>query len=140
MGTPTTATGTSTTATTTGASTGTTTTGSGSSPTPLAATSTAAACPHPAENAADGAQSVRAQDGYVTWKNPWVYFHSTVDARGACARADVGLPQLSRDLRRDSTTPAFSYIAPDPCDDGSDTPCRPGAKGASRGPTPSCTP
>ncbi len=30
-------------------------------------------------------------------------------------------------MKRASTTPAFSYISPGPCDDGSDTPCAPGA-------------
>jgi hypothetical protein len=111
---------------TTGATTSTTSTSTTPS---LTDTSTAAGCPHPAEGAADGAQAVNGADDYVTWKNPWVYFHSAVDDHAACVKQDVGLTRLAKDLRKDSTTPAFSYIAPDPCDDGSDTPCRAGAKG-----------
>jgi phosphatidylinositol-3-phosphatase len=115
--------------TTTDTTSSTTTSSSTSSSAPLADTSTAAGCPHPAQDASDATQAATGKGGYVTWKNPWVYFHSTVDDHAACAKDDVGLTRLAKDLREDSTTPAFSYIAPDPCDDGSDTPCRPGAKG-----------
>ena len=114
------ATSTSTTASSTSAS------GPGST-TAITDTSTAAGCPHPAEGAVVGAQTASAGDGYVTWKNPWVYFRSELAAT-TCARDDTGIGQLARDLRHTSTTPALSYIAPDPCDDGSDTPCRPGAR------------
>ena len=94
---------------------------------PVVDTSTAAGCPHPASSATDTSQTASVNDGYVTWKNPWMYFHSVVDS-SSCATQDVGLDQLSSDLTSESTTPAFSYIAPSPCDDGSDTPCYPGAK------------
>ncbi len=40
---------------------------------------------------------------------------------------DVGVQQLAKDLKKTSTTPNFSYIAPDQCDDGSDVPCKPHA-------------
>jgi hypothetical protein len=63
----------------------------------------------------------------VTWKNPWVDFHSILDGT-QCNNSDVGLTALAGDLKSESATPALSYIAPDPCDDGSDTPCRTGAK------------
>jgi hypothetical protein len=117
-------------ATTTAAATVTTaaTTTSAATVTAVPDTSAAADCPHPAEGAIDPAQATRASDGYVTWKNPWVYFHATVDS-ASCARDDVGLQQLTKNLRMEKTTPAFSYISADPCDDGSDTPCRAGAKG-----------
>ncbi|MEI4884419.1 hypothetical protein, partial [Klebsiella pneumoniae] len=67
------------------------------------------------------------KDPYVTWQNPFVYFES--DLKGsACKKDDVGLKQLATDLKSTSTTPNFSYIAPDPCDNGSDQPCTAKAK------------
>jgi hypothetical protein len=65
---------------------------------------------------------------YVNWKNPIIYFQALLDPGGDCSSNDVGLPQLATDLNNAGATPAFSYIAPDPCNDGSDTPCMPGAK------------
>ena len=115
-----------TTTSTASSSASTSTSGSASAPT-VSDTSTHAGCPHPAQGATDGAQRAGADDDYVTWKNPWVYFDSVLDAT-TCARDDTGLGQLAHDLRRQRSTPAFSYIAPDPCDDGSDTPCTPGAR------------
>ena len=115
-------------ATTTSASTtGTSTSGASTTTAPVTDTSTADSCPHPAEGAVDPSQAVTATDDYATWKNPFVYFHSVLDST-TCAKDDVGLAQLATDLKTESSTPAFSYIAPDPCDDGSDTPCRPDAK------------
>jgi hypothetical protein len=119
------------TATTTGSAStstsGSATTGSGTVPALLTDTSTAKSCPHPATGATDANHAVSGQNEYVTWKNPWVYFHSVLDST-ECDSSDVGLTQLADDLRSESSTPALSYIAPSPCDDGSDTPCRPGAK------------
>jgi phosphatidylinositol-3-phosphatase len=79
-------------------------------------------CRHPQLGADDADQAARPGDPYVTWSNPFVYFRSLTNA-GQCRKNDVGLNQLANDLKQTSTTPAFSYIAPDPCDDGSDQPC-----------------
>ena len=87
-----------------------------------------ATCPHPALNALSLNQSVSPDGNYVNWKNPIIYFQSLLDPAGGCSSDDVGLPQLAKDLKDPVATPAFSYVAPDPCSDGSDTPCRPGAK------------
>jgi hypothetical protein len=113
--------------TTTGTVTSSSTSASGSETT-LADTSTRAACPHPATDAIDTSQTATKSDGYVTWKNPFVYFHAVADNDSLCASDDVGLDQLAKDLKSASTTPSFSYIAPGPCDDGSDVPCHAGAK------------
>jgi phosphatidylinositol-3-phosphatase len=85
-----------------------------------------AACRHPAVGEADLAQAPRPGDPYRTWRNPFVYFHSIVDSP-ECAERDVGLEQLSADLKKEASTPSFSYIVPDACHDGSETPCEPGA-------------
>jgi hypothetical protein len=62
----------------------------------------------------------------LRWRNPFVYFHSVTDG-SACRRDEVGLEQLSKDLKTASKTPAFSYIVADRCDDGSVQPCAPHA-------------
>jgi phosphatidylinositol-3-phosphatase len=63
---------------------------------------------------------------YTTFRNPFVYFHSVIDTPSTCAADDVGLGQLSTDLKSASSTPALSYIVPSLCDDASPTPCAPG--------------
>jgi hypothetical protein len=85
------------------------------------------ACRHPVFGAGDSGQIASAKTPYATWTNPFVYFES-VTGDPKCADHDVGTDQLARDLKKESTTPSLSYIAPDPCDNGSDQPCATGAK------------
>ena len=106
--------------------------GAGSSATtspaaPVASTATRATCPHPASDGTAATEVGAPGDDYVTAKNPWVYFRSVIGTTSTCDHVDVGLDQLSTDLGSLGTTPAFSYIAADPCDDGTATPCRKGA-------------
>jgi hypothetical protein len=83
-------------------------------------------CRHPGIGEADPAQVPRPGDPYETWRDPLVYFHSIVDSP-ECAERDAGLEQLSADLKKETSTPSFSYIVPDACHDGGETPCEPGA-------------
>lgn len=83
-------------------------------------------CRHPGLGEVDLAQAPRPGDPYETWRNPFVYFHSIIDSP-ECAERDVGLEQLSADLKKETRTPSFSYIVPSACHDGSETPCEPGA-------------
>lgn len=85
-----------------------------------------ASCPHPTLGASDPDSTPAAGSAYVTWRNPFVYFHSLIDTQ-ACAEGVVGLPQLTRDLKSARDTPSFAYIAPGRCDDGTEAPCAPGA-------------
>lgn len=87
---------------------------------------TATSCRHPVPGSADPAQAPQPGDAYVTWRDPFVYFHSTIDSP-TCASEDVGLDRLAQDLRSTTTTPALSYVVPDRCHDGTDAPCTPGA-------------
>lgn len=71
------------------------------------------ACRHPAPGTPDPNLSAIPGDAYETWRNPFVYFHSIVDGP-ECAEADVGLPQLSADLKLKSEEfPALAYVVPD---------------------------
>jgi hypothetical protein len=83
-------------------------------------------CRHPGPGEADLAQAPRPADPYKTWRNPFVYFHALVDSP-ECAERDVGLEQLSLDLKKEASTPSFSYIVPSACHDGSEAECEPGA-------------
>ncbi len=85
-----------------------------------------ATCRHPALGGPDADQAPLPGDAFLTWRNPFVYFHSVIDGP-ECAKADVGLDQLAPDLRKAKTTPNFSYIVPNACHDGSEVPCEPGA-------------
>jgi hypothetical protein len=88
-------------------------------------------CRRPAVGAADSTQSARRGDQYAARHNPFVYFDSLVSG-GACARYDVPLDRLARDLQQTGTTPSFSLITPNLCHDGHDTPCVDGAPGGLR--------
>jgi hypothetical protein len=63
---------------------------------------------------------------YATFRNPFVYFESVIDAP-ACADDDVSLGELAGDLANPARTPALSYIVPSLCDDGSPIPCAAGS-------------
>jgi hypothetical protein len=80
-------------------------------------------CVHPAIGAPDS-QPPTLTDPYATWRNPFVYFRSLTGG-SACADNEAELSQLALDLQKPSTTPAFSYIVADACNDGSDTSCDP---------------
>jgi hypothetical protein len=82
----------------------------------------ATSCRHPALGGPDDAQAPRPGDAYETWRNPFVYFHSLVDGTD-CGERDVSLDQLETDLGDEKQTPAFSYIVPNACHDGSEVPC-----------------
>lgn len=65
-------------------------------------------------------------NSYLTFRNPFVYFHSLLDG-GACASNDVDLERLRSDLATPTSTPSLNWIVPSACDDGSSSPCTPGA-------------
>ena len=84
-------------------------------------------CGMPASSAGtgmqDGTQSATAKDQYAARHNPFVYFHSLIDS-GSCHANVVPLYRLAHDLRSVRTTPNFSFITPNLCDDGHDAPCK----------------
>jgi hypothetical protein len=88
-------------------------------PPPASGAPGAASQATPANQAAQGEE-------YTTFRNPFMYFSSIVGAPAACTADDVGVGQLSADLKSAKSTPTLSYIVPSLCDDGSPTPCGPG--------------
>ncbi|MEA2140993.1 MAG: hypothetical protein QOC91_1092, partial [Solirubrobacteraceae bacterium] len=73
------------------------------------------------------AQTPTPQEAFVTWRDPFLYFHSVIDDT-SCAERVVGIDQLAPELRSVSKTPSLAYIIPDRCHDGANEPClqRPG--------------
>jgi hypothetical protein len=84
------------------------------------------ACSHPTLGSADPNQTPTAANPAVTWRDPFLYFHSVID-NPTCSASLVGVNQLAPDLASTSKTPALAYIVPDRCHDGSPEACAPGA-------------
>ncbi len=82
-------------------------------------------CQHPAFGRPDPDVVATPTNLYATRHNPFVYFHSIIDTP-SCAADDVPLTQLPGDLAKVSTTPNFSFITPNLCDDGHDATCAAG--------------
>ena len=89
------------------------------------------ACGHPKLGTVDQTDVTGpAHDSYATRHNPFVYFQNVIGNQGYCNAHVVTLKPLSHDLAHASSTPAYSWITPDTCADGHDTPrCQDGAKG-----------
>jgi hypothetical protein len=95
-------------------------------------------CGHPPVGANDPTNFAEATDGYTTRHNPFMYFHSIIDNTAECDQNVVplgdtdgnmptgtpaGVTGLVTDLASVATTPNFSFITPNLCDDGHDYPC-----------------
>jgi hypothetical protein len=70
----------------------------------------------------DGTQSATAKDQYAARHNPFLYFHAITDTP-ACKANVLALPQLFKDLKSLATTPSFSFVTPNLCDDAHDATC-----------------
>jgi hypothetical protein len=85
-------------------------------------------CRHPAIGSVDPTQHAHVGDQYATRHNPFMYFAAITHA-ASCVKHVVGLSRLPTDLALTSTTPNLSYITPDLCHDGHDSPCVNGSPG-----------
>ncbi len=92
----------------------------------MAPTTGSVTCRRPELGATDPNHTPVPGDPYLTYRNPFVYFDSLL-SEGACASNDVDLTQLQGDLATPADTPSLSWIVPSACNDGSSTPCAPGA-------------
>ena len=79
-------------------------------------------CGHPILNTEDDTQLATNGDQYATRHNPFMYFHTIIDNPKMCDDV-VPLTRLANDLKRISTTPNYSWITPNLCDDGHDASC-----------------
>jgi phosphatidylinositol-3-phosphatase len=78
-----------------------------------------ATCSHPELGDADGTQIAEAKDQYAARHNPFVYFHSIIDA-SACDANVVNLSELPSALASVKTTPNYAFVVPNLCHDGHD--------------------
>lgn len=85
-------------------------------------------CRHPDLGAKDTNQNAKVGDQYATRHNPFVYFES-ITSSPDCQSHVVDLGELAGDLRSVATTPNLSYISPNLCNDGHDSPCVDGSTG-----------
>jgi len=85
-------------------------------------------CRHPAIGAVDVTLAARQGDMYATRHDPFVYFHSIIDSP-SCAANVVDYTALAGDLASVATTPNLSFITPNLCNDGHDSPCVDGRPG-----------
>jgi phospholipase C len=68
-------------------------------------------------------------DKYAAKHNPFVYFHSILDDQSRCDAHVVNLDKLPTDLSSADTTPNYSFITPNLCNDGHDANCVDGKLG-----------
>lgn len=59
-------------------------------------------------------------DLFARKHDPFVYFHSITDRQAYCDARDVAQPALETDLLKVSTTPQFSFLTPNLCNDAHD--------------------
>jgi hypothetical protein len=85
-------------------------------------------CRHPVIDTQDTTQRAKVGDQYAVRHDPFMYF-SAITGSPSCAQHVVDLSALPTDLASASTTPALSYITPNLCDDGHDSPCVDGRPG-----------
>ncbi|WAL68317.1 phosphoesterase [Amycolatopsis cynarae] len=85
-------------------------------------------CRHPGIGTFDDTQKAKPGDQYAARHNPFVYFHSILDGP-SCTRSDVDLSALPADLASIGTTADLTYLTPNLCHDGHDTPCVDGEPG-----------
>jgi hypothetical protein len=83
-------------------------------------------CTHPKIGQGNGAPP-SPKHPYAVWSNPFVYF-AAITGSSDCTKQDVGLDQLTTDLKSESKTPSLSFIFPSPCDNGDPQPCARGAQ------------
>ena len=89
-------------------------------------------CQHPALNSKDPTQQATAKHEYAVRHDPFMYFRAITGHPASCKRHVVPLRQLRTDLKSVATTPNLSYITPDLCNDGHDSPCADGRPGGLR--------
>jgi phospholipase C len=89
----------------------------------------ASTCAHVAIGAPETTHLAQVGDQYAARHNPFVYFHSIIDDRADCDAHVVNLARLPQDLQTSATTPNYTFITPNLCNDGHDGMCVDGRRG-----------
>ncbi len=87
------------------------------------------ACGHPPTWAIDRTQRAERGDQYAARHDGFAFFRSVTADQAYCAAHIVSFRPLPGDLAGASMTPAFSFVAPNLCNDGHDAPCADGTAG-----------
>jgi len=87
------------------------------------------ACGHPAAGAIDHTQKAAPGDQYAARHDGFAFFGSVTANPAFCAAHILSFRPLPGDLAHASATPVFSFIVPNLCHDGHDSPCVTGAPG-----------
>ena len=87
------------------------------------------ACGHPATWAFDRTHHAEKGDQYAVRHDGFAFFRSVTGNNSFCDTHILSFRPLLTDLAHARTTPAFSLIVPNLCDDGHDSPCVTGAPG-----------
>jgi phospholipase C len=88
-----------------------------------------ATCAHVPPGAEERTSRATVNDKYAAKHDPFVYFHSIIDDQSRCDAHVVTLDKLPVDLRSVETTPHYSFITPNLCNDGHDAKCVDGGLG-----------
>lgn len=88
-----------------------------------------ATCGHVPPGAEERTSRATVNDKYAAKHDPFVYFHSIIDDQARCDSHVVNLDKLPADLRSVETTPNYSFITPNLCNDGHDAKCVDGGLG-----------
>lgn len=95
-------------------------------------TSEGPACGHPAVGKPDGTEVAVPSDQYATRHEGFMYFESVIDDSSYCDAHIVSFQPLLSNLSSVSTTPNYSWLTPNLCMDGHDSPCVDGDPGGLR--------
>jgi len=88
-----------------------------------------ATCGHMPPGAEERTGGATVNDKYAAKHDPFVYFHSIIDDQSRCDAHVVNLDKLPADLRSIESTPNYSFITPNLCNDGHDARCIGGGLG-----------
>ena len=92
-------------------------------------TSQGPACGHTKVGTADPTEGAEPADQYAARHEGFMYFESVIGNQSYCDAHIVSFQPLLKDLSKASTTPNFSWISPNLCNDGHDAPCANGDPG-----------
>jgi phospholipase C len=93
------------------------------------ATSQGPACGHPVVGQPDNTEGAEAADQFADRHEGFMYFKSVTNNAAYCDAHVLSFQPLLHDLASASTTPNFSWLSPNLCNDGHDAPCANGDPG-----------